>query len=348
MAVSTQTWDGGSHSELASGGAGPERRAPSGKCEQRVKYGRLVLIVDASTLRSTLSIDHAIDALAEDLARQVQPEVPPRMHIENTAGALLVMPAVAEAAAGIKLVSIVEGNPDRGLARINGVYILLDGTTLVPVCAIDGSELTRIRTAAVSGLATRLLAAADARHLVVFGSGVQAEAHVRAMLAVREITAITIVGRSVTADVLVTRLRTELGVVAGRGQPSAVAEADIVCTCTSSSETLFDGGLLPPGSHVNAIGAYRPHSRELDDAALRDAMIVIDDPAAITEAGELAVPLRSGVIEPDAVAGTLRDAVLGRISRSSDAQRTVFKSVGAAWEDLAVARAAWQRIKIRN
>ena len=152
------------------------------------------------------------------------------------------MPAHGAAGLGVKLVTLAPGNPARGLPFIHGAYVLFSAEGLVPEALLDGTELTAIRTAAVSALATDRLARPDARSLVVFGAGTQARVHVESMRAVRAVASVTIVGR---APERARALADELG--AEVGGADAVAGADVVCTCTTSAEPVFDGALLLPG-----------------------------------------------------------------------------------------------------
>jgi ornithine cyclodeaminase/alanine dehydrogenase-like protein (mu-crystallin family) len=165
------------------------------------------------------------------------------------------------------------------------------------------------------------------------------------MQAVRPVEQVTVVSRSAEpAERLAARAR-EHGLDADIGGPDAVAEADLVCTCTTSKEPLFDGSLLAPGAHVNAVGAFEPDARELDDAAVAGADLVVVEAreAAFEEGGDVVIPIRSGVLDESAPV-ELPDVVRGRVGRRSDEEKTVFKSVGVAFEDLVVARAAVERL----
>lgn len=278
--------------------------------------------VDDAKLRQLLSMGEAIDALESAFASTEPRTDPPRQHVDVPGGELLLMPASGRAGTGVKLVTVAPENASRGLPTINGVYVLFSPETLQPAALFDGAGLTRLRTAAVSGVATRHLAREDATRLVVFGEGVQGRAHIEAMEAVRPIESVTIVERD-------------------KGDPSAVGDADIVCTCTTSASPVFDGGMLKPGTHVNAIGAHQPNARELDDSAISAGRLVVDTPQAIS-AGDLSDPLREGVIE-EADIEELSDVVRSR-PRANDEEITVFKSVGVAFEDLAVALAAFEKL----
>jgi ornithine cyclodeaminase/alanine dehydrogenase-like protein (mu-crystallin family) len=283
----------------------------------------------------------AIAALEAALVAGVA-DAPARAHLPVPGGELLLMPAAGADGVGVKLVTVNPRNPGRELPLIGGVYVLFDGDTLAPLLTIDGAALTALRTAAVSALATSRLASPDARRLVLFGAGAQARAHLEAMCAVRPIEEVVVVGGASAerAEALVAKARAH-GLRARLGGPEAVREAEIVCTCTTSSVPVFPGALLAAGTHVNAVGAYRPDARELDDNALALARVVVDDErAAFAEAGDLLLALRSGALQRSAIVADLAALVAGAAVRRSPDDVTVLKSVGVAWEDLAIAVAA--------
>lgn len=304
------------------------------------------LFVDGERLRSVVSWTAAIDVLEAAFASPIRSDSPLRTVLERGSGQLLLMPAWGEDAAGVKLVTVHKDNPGRGRPLINGVYVLFSGDTLEPVCYFDAAPLTALRTAAVSAVATRHLALPEARRLVVFGAGVQAEAHVHAMASVRPVSDVTIVSRTpASGRELLARLA-GAGIEAKVGTPVDVGEADLVCTCTTSSEPLFDGTLLRPGAHVNAVGAHTPQTREVDTATVQRSLVVVETrSAAAAEAGDLLIPLGQGEVDPGRVpAAELAEVLGGRGSIPKQGDVTLFKSVGVAFEDLALARFAFERI----
>ena len=298
-------------------------------------------LIDADELARLLPMRAAIDALERAFSGPALPEAPRRTHVEVPGGELLLMPAAGEPGVGVKLVTLNPSNPERGLPFVQGAYVLFDADTLSPEAVLEGAALTNLRTAAVSGLATRHLARPEASRLVLFGAGATANAHLDAMLAVRPFRTVRVVSRSEgPANALAERARAA-GLDAAVVGPEAVAEADVVCTCTTSERPVFDGTLLQPGMHVNAIGAYRPDMRELDDEAVARARVAVETrEAAMAEAGDLLFPLRSGRIGRDHVVADLGEVVRGATVRRGPEDVTVFKSVGIAPEDLIVARAA--------
>ena len=304
-------------------------------------------VIDAAELRHAVSMTAAIDALEAALGRgDASLDSPLRTSLATPAGTLLTMPAVGEAGVGVKLVTLSERNPKKGLPLVQASYVLFDAETQRPEAVIDGTELTAIRTAAVSGLATRFLAHRDAARLVLFGAGVQASSHLESMLAVRSIDEVIVVSRTVErADALVQRAMS-LGLQARTGTPRDVAGADIVCTCTTSTVPVFDGRVLAAGAHVNAVGAYRPDARELDTATIRRAKVVVETrDVALAEAGDLLIPIAEGAIGEEHILADLRELTLGAAVRTDPDDVTVFETVGVAFEDLVVARAALDAVR---
>lgn len=300
-----------------------------------------LLHVGARALRERLGWDEAIAALERAFAAGLPEATIERDRHDVDGGELLVMPAGGREGVGVKLVTLAPGNAARGLPLIHGVYVLFDSESLQPEALIDGGALTALRTAAVSALATKHLARPDARRLVVFGAGAQAAAHVEAMIAVRPIEHVVVVGRGPgRAAALVERLRAS-NVDAAVGSPDAVRSADVVCTCTTSATPVFPGEDLVDGAHVNAIGAYRPDLCEIDAGVLARARLVVEDrAAALAEAGDLLQAIAAGVLTTSSVGGDLAEVARGEVRRNDAAEITVFKSVGLAFEDLVVARAA--------
>lgn len=302
-------------------------------------------VIDASTFERLLPMEAAIDALETAFAADRLPEAPLRGHVDTAAGSLLLMPAHGAQGVGVKLVTLTEGNPDRGLPFIHATYVLFDASTQAPLALLDGSALTAVRTAAVSGVATRYLARADARRLVVFGAGVQGTSHLHAMRAVRPIDEVIVVSRGRDRAGELVRLAGDLGLRASVGEPGAEGAADILCTCTTSATPVLRGSLLPPGVHVNAVGAYTPDMREVDAEGVRRAKVVVETrEVAMAEAGDLLLAIVEGAIGPEHVLADLPELVAGAPVRTSPEDVTLFKSVGAAFEDLVVARAALDRM----
>jgi ornithine cyclodeaminase/alanine dehydrogenase-like protein (mu-crystallin family) len=298
-------------------------------------------LIGAEELRDRLPIAAAVDALESAFSANDPSGGPLRTHLETPGGSLLLMPATdEELGVGVKLVALTPANPARGLPLIHASYVLFDADTQAPRAILDGAALTAHRTAAVSALATRHLARPDASRLVVFGAGVQATAHVDAMREVRDVTDLVVVSRSPERAAALVAAARAGGVRADVGEADAVREAGLVCTCTTSQEPLFDGSVLAPGAHVNAVGAYQPHTRELDTETVRRARVVVETrEVALAEAGDLLLPIREGAIGAEHVVADLGELVRGAEIRRSPEDVTLFESVGMAFEDLVIARA---------
>jgi ornithine cyclodeaminase/alanine dehydrogenase-like protein (mu-crystallin family) len=301
--------------------------------------------VTARDLDDLLPMKAAVDALESAFSSPDRPRGPARSRIDTAWGDLFLMPAAGETGAGVKLLTVNPANPSRGLPLIHALYVLFSSPTLQPVALFEGGALTALRTAAVSGLATRHLARAESHALVVFGAGVQARAHLEAMRTERPIDHVWVVSRTEDRARDLARDAEETGLTSEVGGVETVADADVVCTCTTSSDPLFDGSALKPGAHVNAVGSYRPETREIDTETVRRGRVVVETrDSALAEAGDLLIPIAEGAIGEQDIAADLAEVVKGRRVRTSPRDITVFKSVGVGFEDLAVARAAYERM----
>jgi ornithine cyclodeaminase/alanine dehydrogenase-like protein (mu-crystallin family) len=297
-----------------------------------------------SELFGFLQHTETISALEKAFERVGEYSQHSRQNLPVPGGELLVMPAAGPEGLGVKLLTLNPGNRGRGMPLIHGIYIMFAPGTLAAEATLDGSALTAIRTAAVSAVATRHLARPDARRLVVFGAGAQAAAHIEAMCAVRPIEHVVIVG---TGSKRTHELRESVlsrGLSCELGRPAAVASADIICTCTTSTTPLFAGERPAPGTHINAIGAYRADSRELDGPLFASAQVVVETrAAALAEAGDVIQAISEGMCDAADLV-ELQDLVCGKVRRRDQAAVTIFKSVGIPLEDLVVARTAMQSL----
>jgi ornithine cyclodeaminase len=265
---------------------------------------------------------------------------------------MLVMPAYVAAASalGFKVVSIYPDNSTRGLPTLNALVTVVDHETGVPKAILSGAYLTALRTGAVSGAATDLLARHNAKRLVVFGAGKQAITQAVAVATVRPIEHIHFVGRSQEGlDRCQRDIGSEWPEIADRStfgtDSTAIREADIVCLATTSSKPVFDHSDLQAGTHINGVGSFKPEMQELPSASVAAATVVVDQfEAALEEAGDLIVPLREGMIERSHIAHELGELVEREAPlRASDDEITYFKSVGNAVQDMVVAQRAVER-----
>jgi ornithine cyclodeaminase/alanine dehydrogenase-like protein (mu-crystallin family) len=313
-------------------------------------YHPFMLALDAQQTRDALPFEPLIAALRERF-RSSTCEVPARhVHEIGSPGGprftSLLMPAWQPGQHyGVKIINIAPGNAACGLPGLHGSYLLFDGATGVPLAALDGTVLTARRTVAASALAASFLARQDARHLLVVGAGAVAALLPHAYRCVREIDRISVWARRPDqAQALAAQWQAEgLPAQAVADLPAACAEADIVSCATLATEPVVQGAWLPAGSHLDLIGSFTPAMREADDACWADARVFVDTEEALIKSGDLLGPLRRGALREDEVRGTLGTLCKGvATGRKSDSERTVFKSVGTALEDLAAAVMAVQ------
>lgn len=269
---------------------------------------------------------------------------------------LLLMPAWTEgpgSRVGVKVVTVYPDNGQRGLPAIFGQYLLLDGHTGRALALLDGTMLTKRRTACASGLASRYLSRADAETLAMIGTGALAPQLIRVHAKVRPIRQVTIWGRRFErAEALARELSASLPGLLGRqievratsDRRAAVSSADIVSCATLSQTPLVEGAWLQEGQHIDLVGAYTPQMRESDDEAVRRARIFVDTRGgAMKEGGDIVQPIANQIIAENDIVADLYELARGqRHGRTSDDRSsiTLFKSVGAALEDLAAAELA--------
>lgn len=316
--------------------------------------------IDAAAIENALSYPALVDVLDE--AFRIGAISPLRHHhpikLDGRPDAmLLLMPAwqsaspgatTAGAFAGVKLVTVFPDNGVRsGKPAIYGAYLLLSADTGEPLALMDAPRLTVWRTAGASALASRYLSRPNAARLLVVGAGALAPYLVRAHSAVRPIRSVAIWNRTPTAAATVAAELAKLGITASVATDleAAVRSADIVSTATLSETPLIKGAWLQPGAHLDCVGAYKPTMRETDDDCVRRARIWVDTRAGgMNEGGDILMPLKAGVITEAAVLGELAELARGQAPRRVAADEiTMFKSVGAAIEDLAAAIAVYQK-----
>jgi ornithine cyclodeaminase len=298
-------------------------------------------IFDAQATRDALPFATLVAALRRAFAEGC--EVPPRQALTvSDSCTSLVMPAWSRSGGhyGVKVVNIAPGNAALGLPGLHASYLLFDAHTGVPEACIDGSVLTTRRTAAASALAASFLARADARRLLVVGAGAVARVLPEAYRSVRPIEQVGVWARSPQkAEALAAAWRAEgLDARAHTDLAAAVAQADIVSCATLATEPLVQGRWLAPGTHLDLIGSFTPQMREADDDCFDGADLWVDTDEALQKSGDLIGPRERGAITAAQLRGTLAGLCSGTTGgRQAPPQRTVFKSVGTALEDLAAA-----------
>lgn len=301
-----------------------------------------IRILSQAEVRSTITMSEAIEEMASAFAQLStgKAHVPLRVHQGAETGTILLMSAYlpASESVGVKIVSAYPDNGAHGLPMIHALVMVLDGETGVPRAIMDGSFLTALRTGAASGLATDRLARPDASVLALFGAGVQARTQLEAVRAVRPIREVRVVARSEESARRFAAGIKGVEVRVMQDRRDAVRGADVIVAATGSASPVFDGNDVDPGAHVNGVGSYTPAMQEVDTDLVQRARIVVDSRrGALAEAGDLLIPLRSGLIREDDIV-EIGEVVAGtRPGRTSGEEITFFKSVGNAVQDAAVA-----------
>lgn len=310
-----------------------------------------VLVLNQQEVERLLDMAGCIEAMAEALASLARGEVqvPLRfmVHAEGGESLLGLMPAHRGGASplySLKTVAVFPENPKRGLDAHQGTVTLFDGETGEVRALMNASAITAIRTAAVSAVATRLLAREDARDLAILGAGVQARTHLEALRLVRDFERVRVY--SPTAE-HARALAQEGGAEAVASAEEAVRGADVVVTATNSVEPVLQREWLNQGAHVNAIGGRPPQMMELDPETIAAAAFYVDRrESAEAEAGDYRSAVAEGAIGPDHIRGEIGEVLIGAApGRSSPDELTIFRSLGLAVEDLAAAEYVVRRAR---
>jgi ornithine cyclodeaminase len=316
-----------------------------------------ILILTHAEIEGLLPMPECIEVMAEALAALDGGQVyqPQRMVVRppGAGGLLGLMPAYragASAAFGLKAVCVFPGNPGKGQDAHQGGVLLFSGETGEPLALMNASAITATRTAAVSGVATRLLAREDACELAIIGSGVQARAHLEAMACVRPVRRTRVVSREfahASKFALEVRARYSFPVEAVGSAEAAVRGADLIVAATNAREPVLRREWLAPGAHINAVGAYAPGARELDAATVAAAALFVDRrEAALAEAGDYLLALREGAVGPQHIRAEIGEVLTGtKPGRVAPSEITVFKSLGLAVEDLAAAEYLYRQAR---
>lgn len=316
-------------------------------------------VIKQSEVAALLPMADCIELVAQALEAAagggaVQP-LRTMMPVPGTSGILALMPGYLNnpEALGVKLISVYPDNFGTGVESHQGVIVLFQPGTGTPVALMDAGEVTAIRTAAASGVATRALARAEAPTLALLGYGAQARTHLDAMRAVRNITRVRVWGRSAERAgefAQAESKRTGLPVEAAASVQAAVAGADIVCTLTASATPILEGRWLEDGMHINAVGAATPTTRELDTEAVARSRLYVDlKESAINQAGEFVIAKAEGRLRESDIVGEVGEVLAGLAPGREDAgQITLFKSLGVVVEDLVSALHVYDAAKARG
>jgi ornithine cyclodeaminase/alanine dehydrogenase-like protein (mu-crystallin family) len=298
-----------------------------------------MLFFNEQQVRSAANVAQVVSALREAFAHDFRStlHMPLRTHVDLGTSVLLLMPChdSYRHIAGVKIVTVSQRS------GVNATYALLDPDTGKTVAVIEADYLTDLRTAATSAVATDLMARPDSQTLGIFGTGRQAKIHLSVLPHIRSFRQFLVCGsgRSDLAG-FCSSMKREHGIeVTPVDAKTCARESDVLCTCTTAREPLFDGRLLRLGTHLNLIGAFQPHAREVDDEAVRRSRVVVDTyEGALAEAGDLLIPLSTGLVARDHICADLHEIASGKKrGRTGTEEITLFKSVGCALEDLVVA-----------
>lgn len=307
-----------------------------------------MLYINAEEQEKLLNMEEVVDAVAQSLRAysEGKTDTPLRYVLPfNEDNRYLVMPALSDELkiVGLKTVTVAPNNSKQGKNTIVGSVILSDYETGETLAVLEGSYLTKIRTGAISGVATQFLARNDASTLCVIGTGDQAQGLIEAVLAVRDIKRIQCFNRTYDKAVkfaeMVQQQHKELEVEVYERVEHAIASADVIVTATNAQTPVFDQ-MLEPGVHVNAVGSFKPDMQELPSQLIANAdkVVVEAESAALEETGDLLTPISEGEFTANDLHGELGHIVAERLEgRVSDDEITVFKSVGVAIVDIVVA-----------
>jgi ornithine cyclodeaminase/alanine dehydrogenase-like protein (mu-crystallin family) len=313
-----------------------------------------VLVLSEHDVRELLDMGSCIEAMEEVLTALARDELfQPLRNVARPPGAnglIGLMPAYRGGSTpvySLKEIVVVPDNPTRGLDAHQGSVLVHDGETGQLVAILNASPVTEIRTAAVSGVATRALARRDASRVAILGAGVQARSHVAAMRAVLDDPEIRIWARNPDAA---QALAAEVGAVASPSPDAALLGAEVVCTTTSAAEPIVELRWLATGAHVNAVGSSIPTTRELDTATVAASSFFVDRrESTLNEAGDYLLPAAEGAVGPDHIKAELGEVLTGtHPGRQDEAELTIFKSLGIAVEDLAAAELVVRRARERG
>lgn len=319
-----------------------------------------ILILNHDEVVALLPMKECIALMREALVKLAQGEVhqPLRTIVRppDAAGVMGLMPSYVggeQAAYGLKTVCIFPGNPAKGKDAHQGAVLLFSAETGELLALMNASAITAIRTAAVSGVATDLLAREDASTLAIVGAGVQARTHLIAMMAVRSIERCRVVSRNIEHARLFAeemRERVEFTIEPVESVASAVEGADLIATVTNAKEPVVRREWISPGAHLNVVGSSTPHAREVDTATMAASALFVDRrESTLNEAGDYLFAMREGAIGPEHIRAELGEVLTGvKPGRSSPEEITLFKSLGLAVEDLASANYLYRKAKELN
>ncbi|MGX7108864.1 ornithine cyclodeaminase family protein [Facklamia miroungae] len=314
-------------------------------------------VLNEADIQEVMTMKEAIQADKEALKlySEGETEIPLRTNIdvEEFEGQNLYMPGLAGSAAGIKIASVYPNNIRKGISSVPATMIMLNEETGEVSALMDGTYLTRLRTGAVSGAATDLLACKNASVFALFGTGGQAQHQLEAILTVRPIKEVRVFDidqerASAFAhqmiDLFAEKFEVEIKTVASSKE--AISGADVITTVTTSTKPVFDSKDLKPGVHINGVGSYTPDMQELPEEIFAQASKIYLDTkdGVLNESGDLINPLKKGIIQKESITGELGQLVAEKTpGRQTDDEITIFKTTGSAVLDIVVGKAIYEK-----
>ncbi len=319
----------------------------------------MIRILSGEDVRKALPMRQAVETIQKAFAQLStgEADVPLRtgLPVPRHNGITLIMPGylAGDDQLAVKIVSVFNDNPAKGLPLIHAVVVVVDAETGAPAAIMDGTYLTALRTGAASGAATNLLARQDSHTAAIFGAGAQARTQLEAVQAVRPIQEAWVYdldpqrARAYVAE-MSQALSLEIHIASSPAE--ALQQADVICTATTATSPVFNDADLKAGAHINAVGAYTPKMQEIPAETVQRSKVVIDHhQASMAEAGDLLIPLKQGLISKDDIYAELGEIAAGlKPGRQSPQEITFFKSVGVAVQDVAAANAVLQAARKMN
>ncbi len=301
-------------------------------------------IISAQQIESLFSYQEFIPILAEFLSQKI--EVPQRSHFDIGDNTLLLMPAWNDEYCGVKIATAFPNNRKLRKPTIHAVYTLFDASTGVPLAQLDGKTITNKRTAAASALASSFLSKKGSKNLLMIGNGALCPELIKAHATVRPIKEVKIWGRNISnVKQLIKKNKWDnLKIEISKNKETDLGWADIISCATGSFDPVIYGKKIKDGTHVDLVGGYKPNMREADNDLISKSKIYIDNDSAKHECGDIFIPLKNKIIYAEKIKGTIKDLVNKKIKGREKAEEiTVFKSVGFALEDLAIAVYLFQK-----
>lgn len=320
----------------------------------------MTLMLQEDQVSEVLAMSEVIQAIEHGFRELANNNVvmPPRAGVRiSDRQTLLNMPAYVGGrvgALGTKIVTVFDSNPELyGQPAVQALILMLDPRTGAPCALLGGTSITAYRTGAVSAVATKYLARENSSVVGLIGSGAQAITQLLGVCAVRKIEQVKVHSRNrnrVESFISKAARIVESNLGLADTARSAVEDSDIVITATNSTTPVFQCEWLVKGTHVNAVGSFKPDMRELDERTVKIAKLVVDSKSAcLAEAGEIAIPIAQGTIRPEDIYAELAEIVMGqKPGRTSDEEITVFKSVGLAFEDVVTAKMVMEKLSLES